>query len=124
MTVRYLLAGLLMLGGCASQTAPHVIAVPVRPVAGVSDDIRTPEKCARAAGWWTKVGRDGNEACVIEARDRGKPCANDAECETFCAAPIGATEGAKAIGTCASGTVGHCDVRHVKNGRAKVACIE
>jgi hypothetical protein len=39
-------------------------------VAGVGEDIRTPEECSKVGGWWTKVGREQTEACVIRVLPR------------------------------------------------------
>ena len=125
MRSRIMLVGLLaVLSSCASPANDRVVRVPVRPAAGVDPDLRDADACTKAGGWWTTVGREATEACVIRAKDSGKACTDDADCEAFCAAPNGASAGSTATGTCTSGETGSCDAMHVRQHRAVVSCVE
>ena len=93
-------------------------------MAGVNQDIRTPEECSKAGGWRTEVGRDQAEACVIQATDSGEERVDDNECESFCAARLGAAVGADTKGACSSGIVGSCEGLHVRGHHAVSTCVE
>lgn len=122
---RRCLIGLFALAsGCATHAGNHVIRVPVKPAAGADPGIVDADACTRAGGWWTVVGRGMKEACIIPAKDSGKACRDDSECEAFCAAALGASAGSTAPGTCTSGVVAPCDAMHVRQGRAVVSCVE
>jgi len=124
MVTRALLAAVLMsVTSCTSNMSRHVTEVPVRPVAGVREDIRTPDDCTKAEGWWTVVS-EGREACVVLAPDSGKECYDDTECQAFCSAEAGTPDGAAAKGRCAIDMRSRCRALHILSGHARVACVE
>lgn len=65
----------LLLAACADAPAPPVVAEPERP---------TLENCARLGGYIQRVGFAGREACVVEYKDKGKPCTDGSQCEGDC----------------------------------------
>lgn len=121
---RALLVCLMFLVGCAGDPTHRVVEVSVQSLAGVREDIRSPDECATVGGWWTKVAQEQTEACVVQATDRGKSCIDDSECQSFCEALPGAVIGADATGECSSGLVGTCDVLHVRDHQARRTCVE
>jgi hypothetical protein len=44
----------------------------------------TLENCARLGGYVQRVGLLGREACVVEYKDKGKPCTDGSQCEGDC----------------------------------------
>jgi hypothetical protein len=115
---------LLLTTGCISRPENRTVVVPIRPSAGIDAAIRDPETCTKAGGWWTSVGRDAQQACIIQASDAGKVCDDDSECEAFCAAPTGTPAGSVVRGTCSSGLVSACAEALVRSSRAEASCIE
>lgn len=123
--LRFSAVGWLMLvASCATTGEDRVIHVPVRPVAGIDPDIHDADACTKSGGWWTVVGRDRNEVCVIQAHDSGKACTDDSECEAFCMGPAGTSAGSAIAGTCSSGAIQPCGAMHVRQGRAVLSCVE
>lgn len=108
---------LLVLAACADEPVTVAEAPKEQP---------TLENCARLGGYVQRVGLLGREACVVEYKDKGKPCTDGSQCEGDCwAEPRRYAPDEPATGTCQPTNMPFgCNAR-IENGVASpVLCVD
>jgi len=107
---------ILILAGCGAQP-PIKVPDPIEieklefvvdqslPLVQQAYSIESEEVCAKYDGKWRRVGRHQQLTCVLPAKDAGKVCVNNSECEVACVADnTRASEGDKVTGVCLDNT--------------------
>lgn len=104
----------VLLAGCA----------PAERTATASSEVATESACRERGGEWKALGMADIEQCVLPTPDGGKACTDNAQCEGVCMAPEGATDGARATGTCSvDNDVFGCR-QHVSQGTVVAICVD
>lgn len=111
------LALVLVLGG---------LALPLSAAGQPAGRPATPADCRAHGGSWKKVGLAGTEECDLPARDAGRACSDDSECEAACITNDKTPAGSPATGHCFPRTTltGQC-LNRVRGGKALgLACAD
>lgn len=112
-----ILLPLLLLTACVEDTLT---------VQNTPKEQPTLENCARVGGYIQRVGLLGREACVVEYKDKGKPCTDGSQCEGDCWGQSRQyAPGEKAAGTCQPTNMPFGCHSRIDNGVASpVLCVD